>query len=26
MPAYNLIPGPIAKRLAYKYSITAIKN
>jgi hypothetical protein len=26
MPAYNLIPRPIAKRLAYKLSITAIKN
>jgi ubiquinone/menaquinone biosynthesis C-methylase UbiE len=26
MPVYNLIPGPIAKHLAYKYSITAIKN
>ncbi len=24
-PMYNLIPEPIAKRLAYKYSITAIK-
>jgi ubiquinone/menaquinone biosynthesis C-methylase UbiE len=26
MPVYNLIPRPIAKRFAYKYSITAIKN
>jgi ubiquinone/menaquinone biosynthesis C-methylase UbiE len=25
-PVYNLIPSVIAKRLAYKYSITAIKN
>jgi ubiquinone/menaquinone biosynthesis C-methylase UbiE len=25
-PAYNLIPLPIAKRLAYKLSVTAIKN
>lgn len=25
-PVYNLIPSPIARRLAYKYSITAIKN
>ena len=25
-PAYNLIPEPFAKRLAYKYSITAIKR
>jgi 2-polyprenyl-3-methyl-5-hydroxy-6-metoxy-1,4-benzoquinol methylase len=24
-PVYNLMPEPIAKRLAYKYSITAIK-
>ena len=24
-PVYNLIPGPIAKRLAYKYSVTAVK-
>jgi len=26
MPVYNLIPRPIAKRFAYKLSITAIKN
>ncbi|MHC4476797.1 MAG: class I SAM-dependent methyltransferase [Planctomycetota bacterium] len=25
-PIYNLIPEPIAKRLAYKFSITAIKS
>lgn len=24
-PAYNLIPEPIAKRFAYKYSLTAVK-
>jgi hypothetical protein len=26
MPAYNLIPAPLALRLAYKYSVTAIKR
>jgi ubiquinone/menaquinone biosynthesis C-methylase UbiE len=25
MPLYNLVPTPLAKRLAYKYSVTAIK-
>jgi SAM-dependent methyltransferase len=25
MPAYNLIPEAIARRLAYKYSVTAVK-
>jgi hypothetical protein len=24
-PLYNLIPEPLAKRFAYKYSITAVK-
>jgi hypothetical protein len=24
-PVYNLVPEPLAKRLAYKFSITAIK-
>ena len=24
-PAYNLIPDPIARRLAYKYSVTAVR-
>jgi hypothetical protein len=26
MPVYNLIPGPMARRLAYKLSVTAIKR
>jgi SAM-dependent methyltransferase len=26
MPLYNLLPDPIARRLAYKYSVTAIKR
>lgn len=25
-PVYNLLPAPIAKKLAYKFSVTAIKN
>lgn len=25
-PVYNLIPDPIARRLAYKYSVTAVKR
>jgi len=25
-PVYNLIPGPVALRLAYKYSVTAVKR
>ena len=25
-PVYNLIPEPLARRLAYKYSVTAIKR
>jgi ubiquinone/menaquinone biosynthesis C-methylase UbiE len=25
-PVYNLIPAPLARRLAYKYSVTAIKR
>lgn len=25
MPAYNLVPEPIAKQYAYKYSVTAVK-
>jgi 2-polyprenyl-3-methyl-5-hydroxy-6-metoxy-1,4-benzoquinol methylase len=26
MPVYNLMPEPIAKRLAYKFSVTAVKR
>ena len=25
-PAYNLLPAPIARRLAYKFSVTAVKS
>jgi len=25
MPAYNIIPEALAKRYAYKYSVTAVK-